>query len=144
MSSPILPPTPAPLSETAPKRRSRVWLWLLIGASVFVFFMVAVFALLYLSFAGQNEGPFNGFGDKIAVVDLDGVILSPKQIVPQLKKFADDDSIKAIIIHVNSPGGGVAASEEIYTEVKRIRDEKKKYIASSIETVGASGAYYVS
>ena len=64
--------------------------------------------------------------------------------MPQLKKFADDDSIKAIIIHVNSPGGGVAASEEIYREVKRIRDEKKKRIVASIETVGASGAYYVS
>jgi protease-4 len=58
--------------------------------------------------------------------------------------LADDDSIKAIIIHVNSPGGGVAASEEIYREVKRIRDQKKKYIVSSIQTVGASGAYYVS
>ena len=44
---------------------------------------------------------------------------------------------------VNSPGGGVAASEEIYREVKRIRDEKKKRIVASIETVGASGAYYV-
>ena len=58
------------------------------------------------------------------MVELDGVIFAPKQIVPQLKKFADDDSIKAIIIHVNSPGGGVAASEEIYREVKRIRNEK--------------------
>ena len=59
-------------------------------------------------------------------------------------RFADDDSIKAIIIHVNSPGGGVAASEEIYREVKRIRDEKHKRITASIQTVGASGAYYVS
>ena len=86
---------------------------------------------------------FPASGSKIGVVELDGVIFSPKQIVPQLKKFADDDSVKAIIIHVNSPGGGVAASEEIYREVKRIRDEKKKRIVASIETVGASGAYYV-
>ena len=77
------------------------------------------------------------------MVDLDGVILSPQPVVGQLKKFADDSSIKAIIIHVNSPGGGVAASEEIYREVKRIRSEKKKRIVVSIETVGASGAYYV-
>jgi protease IV len=123
--------------------RSRVWLWLLFGGGAFLLFVVAVFTLVYLSFGGQDEQSFSGFGSKIAVVDLDGVILSPKQIVPQLKKFADDDSIKAIIIHVNSPGGGVAASEEIYREVKRIRDEKKKRIVASIETVGASGAYYV-
>ena len=78
------------------------------------------------------------------MVDLDGVILSPQPVVGQLKKFGDDSSIKAIILHVNSPGGGVAASEEIYREVKRIRSEKKKKIVASIETVGASGAFYVS
>jgi protease-4 len=124
-------------------RRSRVWLWLLVGGGAFVLFVAAVFTLVYLSFNGGNEESFNGFGDKIGVVDLDGVILSPKQVVSQLKKFADDDAIKAIILHVNSPGGGVAASEEIYREVKRIHDSKKKRIVASIETVGASGAYYV-
>ena len=125
------------------ERRSRVWLWLLFGGGAFLLFVVAVFTLVYLSFNGRDEESFGGFGDKIAVVDLEGVILSPKQVVSQLKKFADDDSIKAIILHVNSPGGGVAASEEIYREVKRIHDAKKKRIVSSIETVGASGAYYV-
>jgi protease-4 len=123
--------------------RSRVWVWLLVGGGLFALFVIAVFTLVYLSFGGHDEEAFSGFGDKIAVVDLEGVILSPKQIVPQLKKFADDGSVKAIIIHVNSPGGGVAASEEIYREVKRIREEKKKRIVASIETVGASGAYYV-
>src|SRR5712671_2657086 len=123
--------------------RSRIWIWLLLGGGLFALFVVAVFTLVYLSFGGQNEESFSGFGSRIAVVELDGVIFSPKQIVPQLKKFAEDDSVKAIIIHVNSPGGGVAASEEIYREVKRVRDEKKKRIVASIETVGASGAYYV-
>ncbi len=123
--------------------RSRIWIWFLVGGGLFALFVVAVFTLVYLSFGGRDEESFSGFGSKIAVVELDGVIFSPKQIVPQLKKFADDDSVKAIIIHVNSPGGGVAASEEIYREVKRIRDEKKKRIVASIETVGASGAYYV-
>jgi protease IV len=123
--------------------RSRVWIWVLVGGGVFALFVVAVFTLVYLSFGGNDEESFSGFGSKIGVVELDGVIFSPKQVVPQLKKFVDDDSVKAIIIHVNSPGGGVAASEEIYREVKRIRDEKKKRIVASIETVGASGAYYV-
>jgi protease IV len=123
--------------------RSRIWIWVLVGGGFFALFVAAVFTLVYLSFSGRDEESFSGFGSKIAVVDLNGVIFSPKQIVPQLKKFADDDSVKAIIIHVNSPGGGVAASEEIYREVKRIRDEKKKRIVASIETVGASGAYYV-
>jgi protease-4 len=131
----------------ADEKRSRTWLWVLIGGGAFFLFVLAVFTLVYLTLhAGQqsSSSSFGGFGDKIGVVDLDGVIMDPTIVVGQLKKFADDDSIKAIILHVNSPGGGVAASEEIYREVKRIRDEKKKRITASIQTVGASGAYYVS
>jgi protease-4 len=124
--------------------RSRIWLWVVIGGGAFFLFVLAVFTLVFLVFKGTGGDRAGLFGEKIGVVDLDGVILSPTETVDQLRKLADDDSVKAIIIHVNSPGGGVAASEEIYGEVKRIRDEKKKYIASSIETVGASGAYYVS
>jgi len=125
--------------------RSRTWLWIIIGGGAFFLFVLAVFTLVYLTLhVGGQEGSFAGFGDKIGVVDIEGVILDPRIVVQQLKKFGDDDSIKAIILHVNSPGGGAAASEEIYREVRRIRDDKHKRIVSSIETVGASGAYYVS
>src|ERR1017187_9178890 len=126
-----------------PERRSRIWVWFLVGGGLFTLFVAAVFTLVYFSFSSRDEESFSGFGSKIGVVDLEGAILSPKQVVKQLKQFANDDSIKAIVIHVNSPGGGVAASEEIYREVKRIRDDKKKRIVASIETVGASGAYYI-
>jgi len=124
--------------------RSRAFLWVVLGGGAFFLFLLAVFALVYFTVRTQQKDAFSGFGDKIAVVDLEGVILSPKDMVDQLRKYADDSSIKAIIIHVNSPGGGAAASEEIYREVLRIRDVKKKRIVASIETVGASGAYYVS
>ena len=124
--------------------RSRTLLWVLIGGGAFFLFVLAVFTLVYLTLhAGGGEAGIGGFGDRIGVVDLDGVILSPQPVVGELKKFGDDSSIKAIIIHVNSPGGGVAASEEIYREVKRVREEKKKKVVVSIETVGASGAFYV-
>jgi protease-4 len=125
--------------------RSRTLLWIVIGGGAFFLFVLAVFTLVYLTLrTNEDSTAFRGFGNKIGVVDLEGVIITPKTVVDQLKKFADDDSIKAIILHVNSPGGGVAASEEIYREVKRIRDDKKKRIVASIESVGASGAYYVS
>src|ERR1700686_5364824 len=124
--------------------RSRTLLWVLIGGGAFFLFVLAVFTLVYLTLhAGGADAGITAFGDRIGVVDLDGVILSPQPVVGQLKKFADDSSIKAIILHVNSPGGGVAASEEIYREVKRVREEKKKQVVVSIETVGASGAYYI-
>jgi protease-4 len=130
----------------ADEKRSRTWLWILIGGGAFFLFVLAVFTLVYLTLRSGNQqsSSFGSFGDKIGVVDLEGVIIDPTVVVGQLKKFGDDSSIKAIILHVNSPGGGVAASEEIYREVKRVRDEKKKRIVASIQTVGASGAYYVS
>jgi protease-4 len=124
--------------------RSRAFLWVLLGGGAFFLFLLGVFALVYFTVRSEQKTSFSSFGDKIAVVDLEGVILSPKDVVEQLRKYGDDSSIKAIVIHVNSPGGGAAASEEIYREVLRIRDVKKKRIVASIETVGASGAYYVS
>ena len=77
------------------------------------------------------------------VIDVTGVILTPDKIDAQLRKFGDDSSVKAIILHINSPGGGAAASQEIYHEVLRVRQEKHKKVIASIESVGASGAYYI-
>lgn len=144
-------PSPAPpqfgagyrVPPPEPPRQSRTWLWVLIGGGAFFLFVLAVFTLVYISLRTDRTAQFGGFGDKIGVVELEGVILDPKDTVKELKKFADDSSIKAIIVHVNSPGGGAAASEEIYREMRRVRDEKKKKLIVSIETVGASGAYYV-
>ena len=129
----------------ADESRSRVGLWILVGGGAFVIFVLAVFSLVYVTLRGEEGRGYvtTGSGGKIAVVDIEGVILSPKDTVDDLKEFADDDSIKAIILHLNTPGGGVAASEEIYREVRRIRDQKKKRIVASIETVGASGGYYI-
>ena len=92
-------------------------------------------------------GSSSGLGLKssqIGVIDIDGVIMDADKVDTQLRKFGDDSSVKAIILHINSPGGGAAASQEIYHEVLRIRQEKHKKIIASIESVGASGAYYIS
>src|SRR5438045_2857688 len=124
--------------------RTRIWLWVLIGGGAFCLFVFAVFTLVLLAMRGDHQAGLHAFGHKTGDVHLYVVILDPNQTVEDLRKFEDEDSIKAIIIHVNSPGGGVAASEEIYREVKRIHDKKSKPIVSSIQTVGASGAYYVS
>jgi len=123
--------------------KSRTWIWVLLGAGIFFVFLFAIAAVMIVAVSGSHGGEFGGFGDKIAVVDLEGVIIEPQTVVKQLKEFADDDSVKAIIIHINTPGGGAAASQEIYNEVRRIRDQKKKMIVSSVETLGASGGYYV-
>src|SRR3989441_11611593 len=116
-------------------KRSRTLLWILIGGGAFFLFVLAVFTLVYLTLhTGERTSSLSSFGDKMGVVDREGVIITPKIVVPQLKKFADDDAVNAIVLHVNSPGGGVAASEEIYREFKRIRDETKNRTRPSIET----------
>ncbi len=93
-----------------------------------------------------RDGGSAGLGlptDRIAVIDIEGVIFSPETVDAQLRKFGDDSSVRAIILHINSPGGGAAASQEIYHEVLRVRQEKHKKIVASVESVGASGAYYI-
>jgi protease-4 len=123
------------------KRRSG-WFWFLLGGGLFIAFLVVIGLLGYAVM--QAVGGNAGFGnDNIGVIDINGIILTADNTVDQLRKFDQDDSIKAIILHINSPGGGAAASQEIYEEVRHIRNEKKKPIVASIESVGASGAYYI-
>jgi protease IV len=95
------------------------------------------------SVTGGDASTFGLSSSQIGVIDISGVILSPEAIDGQLRKFGDDPSVKAIILHINSPGGGAAASQEIYHEVLRVRQEKHKKIIASVESVGASGAYYI-
>jgi protease-4 len=73
---------------------------------------------------------------------LDGVITSARPIVSQFKRYHKDKSIKAIVFRINSPGGGIAASQEIYEHVRRVRDSGKPVVAS-MGSVAASGGYYV-
>lgn len=129
----------------APQRHS-FWFWLLLTGIAFLLLVAVLWAAAWhmLGVSGVRTPGFPAFDSgSIAVVDLKGVILSPDKIDRQLEDFANDDSVKAIILHIDSPGGGAAASQEIYHEVLRIRSKHKKRIVASIESVGASGAYYV-
>src|SRR5512146_2486056 len=97
--------------EAQPQRRARALLWILIGGGAFFLFLLAVFALLYIALRPAGEASTSVFGggdNRIGVVDLEGLIITPEVVVRQLKRFGDDDSIKAIVLHINTPGGGVA------------------------------------
>ncbi len=130
------------------QQKRSTWFWVLIGGGLFALVVAVIVGLAFAIVHATGDNDMSAFGsglgsDKIGVVDVDGVILSAETPISQMRKFADDSSIRAIILHINSPGGGAAASQEIYEEVKRIRDEKKKPIVASIESEGASGAYYI-
>ncbi len=80
--------------------------------------------------------------DKVALVKIEGLLVTSDHVVEELNDYADDSSIKAIVLRIDSPGGGVVVSQEIYNAVKNARKEGKKVVAS-MGTVAASGGYYV-
>jgi len=78
----------------------------------------------------------------ILALDLDGVIIDGKDFLELLRKHRKDDRIKGVLIRINSPGGVVGPSQEIYDEIKRTREEFKKPVIAYCSAVAASGAYY--
>jgi len=114
---------------------------LIIAGFGFVFFVaIILLAALVLS----RDGGFIGLGgDRIAVVYLEGVIFDSKTVNEQLKMYGDDSRVRAILLRMDTPGGGVAASQEIADQVKWLRTEKGKKVVISMGSVGASGGYYI-
>ncbi|MCK9274038.1 MAG: signal peptide peptidase SppA [Syntrophales bacterium] len=80
-------------------------------------------------------------GDKIAIVSVEGVIADARKVIEDLESHEDARDVKAIIIRVNSPGGGVVPSQEIYDKILSVR--KKKKVIVSMGAVAASGGYYL-
>ncbi len=113
----------------------------IIGGSFLVFFLIMAITLIYGRF-GEADA-FSGLGSKVAIVNLDGVISSSTEIIRQLDRWGRDNSVRAIVLHINSPGGGVAPSQEIYDKVMKVRADTDKPIVVSMASVCASGGYYV-
>jgi protease IV len=81
-------------------------------------------------------------GDRVALVRIEGLLVSSEHVVDELKDYAGDPSVKAIVIRIDSPGGGVVPSQEIYNAVRNAKKEGKKVVVS-MGTVAASGGYYI-
>jgi protease-4 len=108
---------------------------ILLGLFLFVVVVSALIALL-------SEGDGISLREKVALVHVEGPIFEAKSAVDEIKEYLSDSSIKAIIVRVDSPGGGVAASQEIFASVKRAASEKS--VVVSMGSVAASGGYYIS
>ena len=78
----------------------------------------------------------------ILALDLDGLIVDTRDIVENLRKYRSDDRIKGVLLRINSPGGVVGPSQELWAEIKRTREEFKKPVVAFCSAVAASGAYY--
>ncbi|MDH5640418.1 MAG: signal peptide peptidase SppA [Nitrospira sp.] len=82
-------------------------------------------------------------GDRIALIRVEGVILDSQETIGELRRFAENPSVKAIVLRIDSPGGGVVPSQEIHDAVKRIRGKNDKAVIASLGSVAASGGYYI-
>ena len=104
---------------------------------------VGIGALLKMGgdFFGESERKVTA-KNTILHLDMNGVILNGKKFLKNLKKYRDNDRVKAIVINNNSPGGAVGPSQEIYHEIRKVRDELKKPVICVTTGVMASGAYY--
>jgi len=108
---------------------------------ILIFFLIifAVIALLSLMLTFSHKVPL---GEKVALIRVTGVIIDSESVIEEIKEYAKDSSIKAIVLRVDSPGGAVAPSQEIHEEIIKAKQNKK--IIVSMGTVAASGGYYIS
>ena len=120
-------------TEHRPKRRPlRTLFWVLSAGLVLLFLLNMFFPDLDWS-----------TGDRIALIRIEGVILDSQSTVGELKRFSENPSVKAIVLRIDSPGGGVVPSQEIHDAVKRVRTKSNKAVIASMGSVAASGGYYI-
>jgi protease IV len=125
-----------------PQKRSNLLLWSIVGGGTFLFIVLCLLAVVvYL--AGEGSPGLSLSSNQIASLNLEGVISDSRDFVDQLKDYGKRAAVKSVVIRINSPGGGVAASQEIYEAIKRFRAETKKKVVVSMGSVAASGGYYV-
>lgn len=123
-------------------KKSRFW------SAIFILLSLAVAGGLFMAavsymFFPSNDGLLTVTlsSNKIAIVRIEGVILDGENTINEIRRWTKDDNVKAIVLRINSPGGAVAPSQEIYSEV--LKASKKKPVIASMGTVAASGGYYI-
>lgn len=114
---------------------------IILGISIAATFLIAVlFIMAILSALTMQEVHVSK--KSVAVIEITGVIISPSSVVERLERYIRNDNIPAIVLRLNTPGGGVAPTQEIYDTVLKARQKGKKIIGS-MGTVAASGGYYI-
>jgi len=101
---------------------------------------VTMLGLTSLFLLGGERAEFD-FGEKVGVVEVTGMIVDARDTIDQIKQLREDDNIKAIVVRIDSPGGAVAPSQEIYREIRKTVPQKK--VVASMGAVAASGGYYI-
>jgi protease-4 len=124
------------------EKRSSLLLWVILGGGALFFFILCLLALA-VYFSDEEASGLSLSSNQIAALELEGVISDSKEFVEQLKEYGNRSGVRSVVIRINSPGGGVAASQEMYEAIKKFRSETKKKVVVSMASVAASGGYYV-
>lgn len=110
---------------------------------VLAIFAVVFFAVLVTaSRRGESAGDVFST-QKVAVVPIEGEILEARETIEALHRYANNDTVKAIVIRINSPGGAIAPSQEIYEAIRSTRAKSGKPVVASLDSVAASGGFYI-
>lgn len=133
-----------PLPASAPARQSSPLFWIILG--LFLFGFVGFTALATIVGVLADRGSSSALwipGSRVAIVYVEGGIFDVTETIEQLERYAENRSVKAIVVRINSPGGGIVPSQELFAEIRRIRADTGKPIVASLDSVAASGGYYV-
>jgi len=103
---------------------------------------IVILLLLFYRLTRDDDSAWMDVSPRIAVLPLEGEIMSSRKWINTLNDFARDSRVAGILIPINSPGGQVAPSQEMYHAIKNIRDESNIPIYVSMGSVAASGGYY--
>ncbi len=110
-------------------RKKRSFLLVILVVGLIVIFLTVIKSFIPL-------------GEKVAVVEIKGLITESRSVIDRIIKFKKDKTVKAIVLRIETPGGAVGPSQEIYQEVRKAGQVKK--VVASMGAVAASGGYYVS
>jgi protease-4 len=103
--------------------------------------VLAVIGVALLSSLALDTGWFGG--ERVAIIRIEGVITDSRETIEELRRFRDNPSIKAVVLRIDSPGGGVVPSQEIHTEVLKARKDGRLKVVASMGNLAASGGYYI-
>ena len=118
--------------------RRHPYLFFILTFSSVVATAMIVLTLLFVT--GTRDSEFE-FGEKVGILEINGIIADAKNAIHNLKRFREDSSVKAIVIRINSPGGAVGPSQEIFREIRKTSSSKK--VVASMGSIAASGGYYI-
>lgn len=108
-----------------------------------ILILILIFFIVTYSITALTTRRAPVFAERVALIRVEGIIIDSKETIEQLKGYGEDRSVKAIVLRVDSPGGGVVPSQEIYEEIRKIREKGEKKIVVSMGSVAASGGYYI-